>query len=117
MAIRHHTHSQRRLFWVAFSAPKTVYFCEPNRKNARFDPIVDRQESLKYETFNFDIKMLAKFEIDWRRFEVAMLWRKTHYRHIYFHTVLTLQTRFETLRNRVSQIRDSVSESIDDYLS
>eukprot|EP00116_Pleurobrachia_bachei_P013158 sb/3473420/ len=41
-AIRHHTHSQRRLFWVAFPALKTAYFGEPNRKNARFDPIVSR---------------------------------------------------------------------------
>eukprot|EP00116_Pleurobrachia_bachei_P017551 sb/3477813/ len=40
MAIRHHTHSQRRLFWVAFPALKTANFREPNRKNARFDPIL-----------------------------------------------------------------------------
>eukprot|EP00116_Pleurobrachia_bachei_P017309 sb/3477571/ len=40
MAIRHHMHSQRRLFWMAFPALKTAYFGEPNRKNARFDPIV-----------------------------------------------------------------------------
>eukprot|EP00116_Pleurobrachia_bachei_P019277 sb/3479539/ len=40
MAIRHHTHSQRRLFWVAFPVLKTANFREPNRKNARFDPIV-----------------------------------------------------------------------------
>eukprot|EP00116_Pleurobrachia_bachei_P016941 sb/3477203/ len=38
--IRHHTHSQRRLFWVSFPALKTANFREPNRKNARFDPMV-----------------------------------------------------------------------------
>ena len=63
--------------------------------------------------------MLTKFEIDWRAIglDLWLLWRKTLYRHIQFDTVLILLTRFKTLRIRVLEIRDIVSESSDDSLS
>ena len=59
--------------------------------------------------------MLTKFEIDWTRIEVAMA--KNALSSYLFSSNLKLQTRFKTLRNTVSQIRDIVSESLDDYLS
>ena len=59
--------------------------------------------------------MLIKFEIDWTRIELAMA--KNALSSYLFSSNLKLQTRFKTLRNTFSQIRDLVSESLDDYLS